>query len=438
MACVDLPALRVGDAAAASVDAITERLRTFAPAVEPAVDEPGVFWLDVSGLGRLYRSPVHWARTVVADLGQAGLPATVVVGFTRFCTYAVARARGAGSGVKVFRDPASERDAAHRVPLARLDLDPELGDVLGKLGVFTVGEFVRLPPGGVLTRFGAAAGRLHALAAGESWDPLRPRAPERPLVERVLLDDPETDVTRLLFVVKRALDALLATLAQEHAALATLFLDLELRGGRADPPRQLESIRPAAPTLDARSLLVLVSLRLEASPPPMEVTEILLSAEAVPATSEQLSLFAHRPRRDLGAADQALARLRAELGDQAVVVAALREGHLPEASYAWQPLERVVRARPRAVPLRPLVRRVYLPPQLLPPQDHHTRDDGWLLHGLEHGPVVRILGPYIVSGGWWQTAVHREYHFAETRRGRWLWVYYDRRRRRWFLHGRVE
>jgi protein ImuB len=61
-------------------------------------------------------------------------------------------------------------------------------------------------------------------------------------------------------------------------------------------------------------------------------------------------------------------------------------------------------------------------PQLLPPQARQVRDDGWLLSGLEHGAVVRILGPYVVSGGWWQgcsanPGLHREYHFAELRRG---------------------
>jgi protein ImuB len=34
--------------------------------------------------------------------------------------------------------------------------------------------------------------------------------------------------------------------------------------------------------------------------------------------------------------------------------------------------------------------------------------------------------------------VHREYHFAEMKRGECLWIYYDRRRRRWFVQGQVE
>ena len=62
----------------------------------------------------------------------------------------------------------------------------------------------------------------------------------------------------------------------------------------------------------------------------------------------------------------------------------------------------------------------------------------WLLRDLKQGPVIRVQGPYVVAGGWWKRAVHREYHFAETQRGELLWVYYDRPQRRWYLHGRVE
>jgi protein ImuB len=41
-------------------------------------------------------------------------------------------------------------------------------------------------------------------------------------------------------------------------------------------------------------------------------------------------------------------------------------------------------------------------------------------------------------GDSWRHETERDYYFAETRRGDLLWVYYDRRRRRWFLQGRVE
>lgn len=420
---------------ARGVDAVVEALRAFSPDVEPAADEPGVFWLDAAGLQRLYRSPAAWGRAVRARLRRDGFRSSMVVGCTRFGSYALARAQR--DGLAVLRDAADERDAARRVPLERLDLDPALRDTLCKLGVTTVGAFLRLPAGGLLERFGAQAFRLHQLAAGERWDPLQPRAARAPLVREVLFDEPEEDVTRLVFAIKRALDALLDALAAQKAALAALFLDMALYRCE-DEPRRLEAIRPAAPTLDARALLRLVHLRLESSPLPAGVVELRVAAEDVPATREQLQLFAHKPRRDLRAANEAFARLRAELGNDAVVRATLRDGHLPEARFVWEPMECAAFPTPRPVTVRPLVRRVFDRPVLLPPQNPNVRDDGWLLRGLEHGPVTEFLGPYIVSGGWWASEVHREYHFAHTRRGECLWVYFDRRRRRWFLHGQVE
>jgi protein ImuB len=86
---------------------------------------------------------------------------------------------------------------------------------------------------------------------------------------------------------------------------------------------------------------------------------------------------------------------------------------------------------------RRLVRRIYEKPLPLPPRSRRE-PDGWLLRGLEHGPVERFCGPYILSGGWWGGGVQREYYFIKMKQGEVHWVFYDRRRRRWFLEGRVE
>ena len=84
----------------------------------------------------------------------------------------------------------------------------------------------------------------------------------------------------------------------------------------------------------------------------------------------------------------------------------------------------------------PLVRRLFSKPMPLPLTSRHE-PDGWLIRGLEGGAVEERMGPYIIAGGWWRKAVHREYHYVRTARGRWLWVYHDRARRRWFQQGEV-
>ena len=150
-------------------------------------------------------------------LVEEGLIGAVVVGFTRFGTYSIARAQR--RGVRVFATDADERAAARTVPLERLDVDPGLRDALARLGVTTIGQMVRLPGGGILERFGTDAHHLYTLAAGERWDPLVPEPPPDAPDERVLLDDPEKDSERLLFAVKAAVDRLLGRLAARRRAL---------------------------------------------------------------------------------------------------------------------------------------------------------------------------------------------------------------------------
>ena len=422
---------------AAAVEAIAARLHLRSPEIMRSPDEPGTFWLGGAGMASLYPSATAWGRAIAADVTALELVGVVVVGFSRFATCALARALTAPT-VRVFARDADERVEVRAVSLDRLGVDPRLRDELARLGVSTLGQLVRLPGGGILKRFGAAAHRLYQLAAGEGWDPIAPEPSPETTDEQVLLDEPERDAERLVFAIKAALDRLLVRLADKRRALVALSLELNLQHSVGHHERRVDCIRPAAPTLDGRSLLGLVRLRLEHQPPVAGVVAVRVWADDVAATREQLALFAERPRRDLRAADAALARLRAELGDDSVVRAVLRPGHLPEAQFGWERLEHVAAPSPRRDHPPRLIRRVLPRPRLLPIHSTRMRDDGWVLSDLEHGTVTNIVGPYIVSGGWWASEVHREYHFAETRRGDCLWLYFDRPRRRWFHHGELD
>src|SRR5207247_1382673 len=164
---------------------------------EPSETEPGVFWLNAAGLVRLCGSLAGWAQAIHASLQEAGFEATVVVGFSRFGTYAAAKA---GQGVVVFTTPADEQAAVRCLPLAVLTCAPALREELSKLGVQTVGDFLHLPVAGVGERFGPEASHLHRWAAGAQWRPLRPRAAPELIQQQMQLDTPDTEAPRLLFV----------------------------------------------------------------------------------------------------------------------------------------------------------------------------------------------------------------------------------------------
>ncbi|HEY7819339.1 MAG TPA: DNA polymerase Y family protein, partial [Vicinamibacteria bacterium] len=119
------PELRAGAVSEAevgkSVFRLTEILRRFTPDVEPA-GIPGLFWLNASGLERLYPSLKSWAEAIRETLRVSKFYASVAVGFTRFGTYAVARAY---RGARAFESIEEEETVSRSVPLARLDIPPD-------------------------------------------------------------------------------------------------------------------------------------------------------------------------------------------------------------------------------------------------------------------------------------------------------------------------
>lgn len=415
---------------------------SLSPRVDPSADgEPGTLWLDGHGLAKLFIDQgamrgAAWATAIAETIARLSYRSAIVIGFSRFGTYAIARALR--RGVMVLDSPDHERTTASTVPLDRLELDPKLRDALARLGVRSVGQLVRLPGGGILERFGREAHRLYQLAAGERWDPLIPVAPPEALVESVLFDEEDDNVERLVFALKGPIERLLARLATAARALTALHVELALKHAVGRIELRAECIKPAAPTLDARVLQRLVLLRLGGMPPVAPVNAIRVWAEDVVATREQLALFTTRPHRDLRAANEALAHIRAELGDDAVVRAVLRDGHLPEARFGWERLLCIERSAPASRLVHLTIRRLLTSPRPLAAPPRRIHDDGWLVAGMERGPLVQSFGPYTVSGGWWANEVHREYYFAELRRGDCLWIYFDRKRQRWYWHGEFQ
>ena len=414
------------------VAGLTERLRRFSPHVEPGRHDPGVFWVDASGLRYLHPTLTAWAQRIHASLQEAGFLGRIVAGFSRFGTCAIAQSRQ-GPRTIVLETEVQERARTETVRLDRLRIEPRVRDDLHALGIDTIRDLLRLPPAGLHKRYGQKVFRLHQAAREEWHKPLQPQAAAPDFRQHTVLDYPERDANRLLFLVKRMLDPMLAQLVEQKRALSELEIEMKLDFGG----KRIERLQPAEPTIDIRQLLNLAMLRLDATQLKSGVIELAIDAKDVAASYEQLSLFRQQKKRDLAAAKRAFARLRAEFGDRAVVRAELKDGHLPEASFTWTPLLDPKLPKLPRVARRMLVRRILDRPKVLPHRPRHE-EDGWQLRGRDDPPVEAVLGPYVVSGGWWHRDVHREYHFIRNLKGEWLWVYYDRLRRRWFLQGRVE
>lgn len=412
------------------VQGLLRRFAEASPRVEASADEPGVFWLDAAGFEFLYPSLRQWGEALRRQLRQLGFESTLAIGYTRFGSYAAARA---GRGVQVFDRPDEEEAHLRQVPLDRLGLLPKVRDKLARLGIHTLGSFAQLPEGGVRRRFGPEAQQLHQAVRGLEWAPLAPDKLHEPLRRTQLFEMPEIDSERLLYRLQEFLAEMLAEMAERHELLARLQLRLRL-DGEADHE---EDLTPAQATRAEDELMALLRLRFEAIRLPAGAIEMHVQVHGVPERNEQVSLFVEKPKRNPEAVRRAFAQLRAEFGNEVVQVCGLTEGHLPEAQYAWAVCESLPAARASEVRPFPLMRRLYTPARALPPRPRHE-PDGWLVAGPADGPVEEVRGPYILSGGWWLRETARTYSYVRTRSGRWLWLYHDRYRRRWMLHGELE
>jgi protein ImuB len=434
------PDLHVGIVAKEDVESETQALvhamQTFSPRVEADTHFSGVFFLDPRGLARLYGGLRPWADVVHRFLRGRGLKSALVLGFERYRAVAVARGR---KGVHVLDGPSEERALAEKTSLDRFELPAELRENLTLLGVRSLGDLLALPAGELHSRFGASASDLHGLFASDPQLPMQPHTLAEPVRVTLSVDPPDDHHERLLFALKGALHELVRGLSVRNEALSALHLTLSLEDGGT----HRERLEPAAPTRDVVHLVELLRLRLANVTLPSRVDDVTLEAESTKPEAHQLRLTTSTAdgvsHSDPTAAERVLARLRAAWGPRSVSRARLRDAHLPEAGFVWEAVDHVRQPRtPEPSSEVPsLVRRVLPRPKPLAPS---PRSDGRSTPKLpdEEGKLLHLYGPYRVSGAWWAREVERDYYYAETEAGALLWLFYDHRRGRWFLHGFVD
>lgn len=416
----------------------TELLRLllgYSPSVEPARAEPGLFFVDAGGLFELFSGLEAWAHALHGALTQRGFVAAVIVGFARFPAFAIARTR---TGWLLTQSPEHEQRLAAKAPITALGISPKLAAALGDLGIRTLGDFLRLPSGQLGRRFGNEAQELLRRATAGSA-PVAPVLPADPVRFAHDYELACADLERLLATLHDGLLHALPALAARGEALAALCVVLQLEHA----PARHERLATAAPTLDPDQVLELVRLRLARHALAGPVERFAAELEGVAVERRQLELLAVAPRRDLAAGARALARLKAAFGDAAVTRARLIAAHLPEHGFAWEPVAALrlpatgptgAGARAPAAAAPPLVRTFAPLPEPLGTVPVHE-PEAWL---GDYGAVQRAHGPFRQSHGWWHERVERDYFFVETDRGAILWVFHDRRTRRWYLHGRVD
>jgi protein ImuB len=402
--------------------------RTFTPRVEARAPTPVL--LDLSGLGRLWPSPHALGRALLDAAAARAIEAQAALAFTRETALIVACACPGLSVVPM----GGEAAALAPLPLALLELEAEQQELFARWGLRTIGDLARLPPAALAARLGPEGPRLVHRARGEDAGAfVATPLPER--FEATLeLDWPVEGLEPLAFLLSRVLEPLTATLATRGAKAAALAVEL----GLVDATTHARSLRPAAPSGDARTWRTLVLLDLEAHPPRDAIARITLRAEPTPARAAQFSLLDPAlPSPERLAAT--LARLHAWTASgrsgSPQLVDTHRPGAFAVASFAPGPLPRLGPEPARLAPRVAL--RAYRPPRLA-----HVLTNagvpGFVAAPGVRGAVTAAAGPWRVSGDWWDHAFSREEWDVALAGGGAFRVFLDRLRGCWYVEGELD
>lgn len=370
--------------------------------------------IEIGGSLKLFGAWPHLEQRWRAELGELGISHRLAAAPTALGALALARAQ---DGVLV-GNPAMLREALDALPIEHAQIPVHIADALRGMGLRRLREVHALPRAGLIRRFGAAfADHLDRLR-GALPDPLPLYRPPDRFHARMEFDHEIESSETLRFPLRRLIGDLCAFLTSRDGGVQQLELVLE------HDPLQFKGLAPTrlaigmqSPSRDARSVLDLCVLRLQAASIPAPVRALnVVAAQLPPFVPLARDLF-DEPRGAQLDWPQLADRLRSRLGTDAVYALAPHDDPRPER--AWR--KRVAASNP--APVRKLGPR-----------------PSWLLRRplpLRGEPRRILAGPERIEAGWWDGGdLRRDYYVIETREGQRAWAFRGiDDESPWLLHG---
>ena len=221
------------------------------------------------------------------------------------------------------------------------EVDAELVDLFGRLGLRRLGDLADLDPADVLGRFGPMGMHAHRLASGVDIRPANTTdpAPERRLTR--VLDDPAAQTDAVVFVAKQLADDLAGQLAADGRVCTRLVVRLETQHGERSERSWYRSAGMSASAMVERvrwQLDAWVNLpRGSADEISGGVVLVRLTPEEVRADDGvQLGLWGGQSDADRRAI-RSIARITTLTSEAAVTVPVWNGGRLPADRYRWMP-----------------------------------------------------------------------------------------------------
>jgi protein ImuB len=338
-----------------------------------------------------------------------------------------------------------------------------MAETLERWGVRTCGALTELPVLELSERLGQDGVRLHALARGEAARAMAVAEPGHTFEEEMELDDAVEELEPLSFLLGRLLDQLCARLTARALAASVIRMRFELEPAFEKAIESKKEIVRAknlpgvferelqlpVPIRDAKMLLKLARLRLQANPPGAPTVKIRINAEAARTRVTQNGLFLPS-FPDAQQLELTIARIANVVGETNVGVAELMDTHRADAfqmkKFSATTEERDKDSRLPAMEKRKQTAiscRVFRPALAATVELEEGRPVRICFSGLR-GEVAVAAGPWKTSGEWWRENAWQQEEWdleLEFRAGRGqkeqglYRVYYDWKCDGWFVRG---
>ena len=305
--------------------ALWEEMLDALDAVTPLIDDvrPGLAFLDMHGIAGATRAHVACAHEVVAPFE---LSVRIGAGPNKIASQAAAY-----MGDATICEPGMERALLAPLPLALLEIEPEIVERLKLLGIETLRDLARLPHGPFVRRFGPTAANWHELARGIDRRSFVPRAHSVAIEASIFGEGRATDEAQVYFALRVLLSRIGVDLQRCGKRAGSLRLAVELEDADAcnfDVPL-------AVPTAHERTMFDLLRAKLEGATFAAAIVGLRLQALQLEEGGEEQTLFGANdfdPQR----VAVTIARLEAALGAY-VARAKTRDAHLLEERFTYEP-----------------------------------------------------------------------------------------------------
>ena len=409
---------------------LAEWSRRFTPLT--AIDGTDGLVLDTTGCDHLFGGEAKLLAEIAARLTRAGIVVRLACACTPAAAWAWARFRPEPAPLILAGDDC--REPLADLPVTALRLPEVLAADLCRVGLRRIRDLLDLPRAPLVTRYGAMVGRRLDQMFGAVPEPIDAQHPPAPWRSRVALAEPITRREDIEIGLGRLLRDLCRKL--EEGSRGARRLELLLL--RVDAVAQSVEIGTSRPSRDPKHLIRLFRERLDLIDPGFGIETMLLEAVATdPLQPRQTGLGGGEP--DDAELTQLLDRLRARMGDAAIVRPTVQDTHLPERSAILPATEpEPAKAAPPNGTHRPI---------LLLERPEPVEVAALVCGGLpiafrwrgRRYAVGRLEGPERIEPEWWRDrrGIARDYYRAEDLEGQRFWLFRSARSGEadWYLHG---